>query len=90
MRKNLSRISEEIYRIKELFEDYNTDSLYTACKNFHTQKEPPKDAASALYNVRNILIHNYHKLTKKDLELLPEINKEFEKVVLDFLIKFNY
>jgi hypothetical protein len=96
--KELQKYGDEDHRIKKLFERYlrkNGNFSYTASLQtfndllikFNREKSV---VAEALYQVRNIIVHDLRGVAEidHDYSILKEINSEFEKLTVEILSSY--
>lgn len=91
--EGLNSITKERPRIKKLFTALGKDysELQFLCNNLLNNLgfESGKNAASALYAVRNKLVHSYRLFSAQEKEFLENIVEEFIGVAVDILISYK-
>lgn len=104
LKEKIDNISTEKKRVSILINDdvkINNPNLLISCneliKLFNDDDSNEKDDISkkqdlggALYDVRCLIVHQFRKLPDKILEeKLPEINKEFENIVIKIILDYK-
>ncbi len=96
--EKLQKIQQEKGNIKRLFSsiqfsDKQDQKLKSECKKLLENQDIEKEVqepAEYLYAVRNLIVHEYRKLSDENKKLLGEkINVKFEKLLIDLLINFK-
>ncbi|MBL4942025.1 MAG: hypothetical protein JKY81_10220 [Colwellia sp.] len=94
--EEINELKKERTNIRKVFNiyksNYNNSGNYLAdlkrdCQDIlekHT--EVKDDVGDLVYDVRNLLVHNFRKLSELEKEKLNQINMTFELVTSDFLI----
>lgn len=85
------RISKLISTLQGTLEKDSKINLLEYCNDLliasNGEKNP--DLASALYAVRNLIVHKFRKLPERDLPKIEEINKEFENIVIKIILNYD-
>lgn len=96
IKDDFSELSKEGNRIIKLFHSYTNNSsmkeeLMEACNSLLLSNEMKKrpNSGLALYNVRNLIVHDYRSIPLSDYDKITDINQLFEEVVIDILINFK-
>ncbi len=96
--QNIKDHTSERGRIVALLNEYTNvehhelDGLKNECLNFLSKlqhKESNNECGSALYNVRNMLIHNMRRISSDAHATMPLINEYLEIVVPKMLLTFT-
>jgi len=91
--EELTSITKEKPRIIKLFTNLGTEcsNLQSLCNNLLNKMgfESGRNAASAIYAVRNNLVHSYRLFSIQEKEHLRDIVEEFIGVVVDILIAYK-
>lgn len=91
--EKLNNIAKERPRIKKLFMDLGEDcpELQILCNNLLNKLgfESGKNVSSALYAVRNRLVHSYRLFSDQEKKLLEDIVEELIGVVVRILVSYK-
>lgn len=94
----MKKLPGEDFRISLLFNKYlvkspnSGPSLISSCnvliKNFEA---PLKELKDALYKTRNIIVHNYRKVTSfpNSEQIIRSINNDFEQLISEVLTNYR-
>lgn len=95
--ENIAKIRNERERIRKILTNINPNSdtfektilidLKRDCKDFLSQfgVDEREELGDLLYDVRNIIVHNYRKIKDENLRLLDQITFEFE-IIINYLM----
>lgn len=98
IKKLFNDVAAEHFRITQLFNVFinatppTSQELITECNVILSEyKTAKEDVVGAFYQLRNLVVHNFRKITDVDPHFgqLANINCEFEKVLVDVLSKYN-
>ncbi|EJS02223.1 hypothetical protein [Bacillus cereus] len=96
VKDDLGKLSKESDRIVKLFntytrEDGSKSQLLMLCNEFlvGVNRDKKKNAAEALYSVRNVYVHEYRSIDTSNIALIDDINEVFEKVIIEILHDLN-
>ena len=71
--------------------DFNDVNLKIDCKellkNYHLKTKD--HLGDLIYDVRNLIVHNYRKLNVEEIEILERINCEFEILLINVIEKLE-
>lgn len=94
LKENISNISNEKYRVRELFNgnfvkitSQHRSNLIKACENI-LGCNYKNDMAELLYEVRCQMVHRFYNYSKDNTEPLLFLNKSFMNVLYDILTSF--
>lgn len=88
-RENIRKVLKEINPNSNTFEKSMLIGLKRDCREFLDQYgvEERKDVGDLLYDIRNILVHNYREVKDDQITLLKDIIFEFEIMINYLMIK---
>lgn len=96
VKDDLGKLSKESDRIVKLFNTYTRQNgsksqLLILCNKFlvRAKRDKKKNAAEALYSVRNVFVHEYRSIDTADINLINDINDVFESVIIEVLHDLN-
>lgn len=97
LKDELQRLTGEKYRVKRLFNTYSRideatkKELMDVCNKLLkvSSKKEKDEVGDSLYSVRCLVFHNYGSIPANERELIEDINKIFEKIVIELLITFS-
>ncbi|MEK4090857.1 MULTISPECIES: hypothetical protein [unclassified Viridibacillus] len=96
VKEDLGNIANESDRIKKLFNNYSEfdasrDELKDSCNELldGVGRDRKNNAAKALYNVRNLYVHDYRSIPSEFTMHIDQINILFEKVVIETIHTFK-
>jgi hypothetical protein len=89
--KQLSRI--KLLTSRSVSGEVNIEMLKNACNDFCTLnhcKKKSENIGECIYNVRNLLFHQYRNLTSGGSAKLVELNNEFLKLVIYIICNYQH
>ncbi|RAI94308.1 hypothetical protein DET54_108108 [Paenibacillus pabuli] len=96
LKEKLGGLANEKERVGKLFNQYTSslgskEIVMNYCNELLNLvgRESKKNAPDALYNVRNLLVHDYRSIPSVDHPLIEQINEAFETLVVEFLLEIT-
>lgn len=96
IKEKLGGLANEKERVGKLFNQYTSslgskESIMDYCNDLLNVvgRESKNSASDALYNVRNLLVHDYRSIPIEGHTLIEQINEAFENLVVEFLLEID-
>ena len=96
LKESIIELTNEKKRINKLFSNYA--NIAASCHDLKRKcdillnalgKEQNDSITHSLYRIRNILYHGYRNLNDVMVEMVEEINREFEIVIVELVINYS-
>jgi hypothetical protein len=96
IREQILDLAKEKHRFSKLLNEFSlgasrSDHLKDLCDDLLIKKNRKEESnlEFSIYGVRSLLVHSYRNLEINDLELLDELNREFQQLVASIVIHYK-